>query len=42
MKVSSEIIEPFIKNYDKHANTKDSSLLKSIELAKKICDKKNK
>ena len=42
MKVSSEKIEPFIKNYDKHANTKDSSLLKSIELAKKICDKKNK
>ena len=42
MKVSSEKIEPFIKNYDKHANTKNSSLLKSIESAKKICDKKNK
>lgn len=42
MKVSSEKIEPFIKNFDKHANTKNSSLLKSIELAKKICEKKNK
>ena len=40
MKVSSEKIEPFIKNFDKHANTKNSSLLKSIELAKKICEKK--
>ena len=41
-KVSSEKIEPFTKNYDKHANTKNSSLLKSIELAKKMCEKKTK
>ena len=41
-KVSSEKIEPFIKNYDKHANTKNSTLLKSIETAKKMCEKKTK
>ena len=41
-KVSSEKIEPFIKNYDKHANTKNSTLLKSIETAKKMCEKKAK
>ena len=41
-KVSSEKIEPFIKNYDKHANTKNSILLKSIETAKKMCEKKTK
>ena len=39
VKVSSEKIEPFIKNYDKHANTKNTSLLKSIEIAKKIYEK---
>ena len=41
-KVSSGKIESFIKNYEKHANTKNISLLKSIELAKKLWDKKNK
>ena len=41
-KVSSEKIEPFIKNYDKHANTKNSTLLKSIETAKKMSEKKTK
>ena len=40
MKVSSEIIEPFLKNYDKHANTKDSSLL--IRYRFNIDDKENK
>ena len=28
IKVSSEKIEPFTKNYDKHINTKNTSLLK--------------
>ena len=41
-RVSSEKIEPFNKNYDKHVITKNSSLLKSIELAKKICEKKTR
>jgi len=41
-KVTSEKIESFIKNFDKHANTNNPSLVKSIELAKKIFDKKNK
>ena len=41
-KVSSEKIESFSKNYDKHASTKNESLLKIIESAKKICEKKNK
>ena len=39
LKVSSERLEPFTKNYDKHINTKNTSLLKSIELAKKIYEK---
>ena len=39
LKVSSERLEPFNKNYDKHINTKNTSLLKSIELAKKIYEK---
>lgn len=39
-KVSKEKIEPFIKNYDKHINTKNHALLKSIELAKKFSEKK--
>ena len=42
IKVSSEKIEPFTKNYDKHINTKNTSLLKSIEKAKKIYEKKAK
>ena len=41
-KVSSEKIEPFIKNFDKHANNKNTSLLKSIDIAKKFLEKKNK
>jgi len=39
-KVSKEKIEPFNKNYDQHINTKNILLLKSIELANKINDKK--
>ena len=39
-KVSKEKIEPFNKNYDLHINTKNISLLKSIELANDIYDKK--
>ena len=42
LKVSSERLEPFTKNYDKHINTKNTSLLKSIELAKKIYEKNSK
>ena len=42
LKVSSERLEPFNKNYDKHINTKNTSLLKSIELAKKIYEKNSK
>ena len=41
-KVSSEKIEPFIKNLDKHANNKNTSLVKSIDIAKKLIEKKNK
>ena len=41
-KVCSEKIEPFIKNIDKHTNTKNTSLLKSIDIAKKFIEKKNK
>ena len=39
-KVSKEKIEPFNKNYEEHINTKNISLLKSIELANDIYDKK--
>ena len=39
-KVTSEKIEWFYINFDKHANTYDPSLVKSIELAKKIFEKK--
>ena len=39
-KVTSEKIEWFFKNFDKHANTNNPSLVKSIELAIKIFDKK--
>ena len=42
LKVSSERLEPFNKNYDKHINTKNTSRLKSIELAKKIYEKNSK
>ena len=38
-KVTSEKIEWFYINFDKHANTYDPSLVKSIELAKKIFEK---
>ena len=40
IKLPKEKIEPFTKNYEQHRNTKNTSLLKSIELAKKIYDKK--
>ena len=40
-KVSKDKIESFKKNYDQHINTKNISLLKSIETANKIYDKKN-
>ena len=40
-KISKDKIEPFKKNYDQHINTKNISLLKSIETANKIYDKKN-
>ena len=39
-KLTKEKLEPFNKNYEQHINTKNSSLLNSIELAKKIFDKK--
>ena len=39
-KVSKDKIESFKKNYDQHTNTKNISLLKSIETANKIYDKK--
>ena len=39
-KVSKDRIESFKKNYDQHNNTKNISLLKSIETANKIYDKK--
>ena len=39
-KVSKDRIESFKKNYDQHINTKNISLLKSIETANKIYDKK--
>ena len=39
IKVSKEKIEPFMKNYDKYSNTKNPTLLKSIELAKKFTEK---
>ena len=40
IKLPKEKIEPFTKNYEQHTNTNNTSLLKSIELAKKIYDKK--
>ena len=40
IKLTKEKLEPFNKNYEQHINTKNSSLLNSIELAKKIFDKK--
>lgn len=40
-KVSKDKIESFKKNYEQHINTKNMSLLKSIEIANKIYDKKN-
>ena len=40
-KVSKDKIEPFKKNYDQHINTKNISLLKCIETANRIYDKKN-
>ena len=40
-KVSKDKIESFKKNYDQHINTKNISLLRSIETANKIYDKKN-
>ena len=39
--VSQEKIEPFTKNYDKHSNTTNLSLLNSIKIAKKYFEKKN-
>ena len=42
VKVTKEKIEPFYKNYDQHINTKNPLLLKSVELAKKIIEKKQK
>ena len=39
-KISSEKIESFTKNIEKHSSTKNPSLLKSIETAKKLCEKK--
>ena len=39
-RLTKEKLEPFNKNYEQHINTKNSSLLNSIELAKKIFDKK--
>ena len=41
-KVSSEKIEPFMKNIDKHTNNKNASLVKSIDIAKRLIEKKNK
>ena len=41
-KVSSEKIEPFMKNIDKHTNNKNTSLIKSIDIAKRLIEKKNK
>ena len=41
-KVSSEKIEPFMKNIDKHTNNKNTSLVKSIDIAKRLIEKKNK
>ena len=41
-KVSSEKIEPFMKNIDKHTNKKNTSLVKSIDIAKRLIEKKNK
>ena len=40
--VSQEKIEPFTKNYDKHSNTTNLSLLNSIKIAKKYFEKKIK
>ena len=40
-KLTRDKIEPFNKNYEQHSNTKNTSLLKSIEQAKKIYDKKH-
>ena len=41
-KVSSEKIEPFMKNIDKHTNNKNASLVKSIDIAKRLIEKKLK
>ena len=39
-KLSKEKIEPFNENYEQHINTKNTLLLRSIEIAKKCLDKK--
>ena len=39
-KLPKEKIEPFNKNYEQHINTSNTLLLKSIELAKNIIEKK--
>lgn len=41
-KIPSEKIESFTKNIDKHSSTKNISLIKSIEIAKKLNEKKTK
>ena len=40
IKLTKEKLEPFNKNYEQHINSKNSSLLNNMELAKKIFDKK--
>lgn len=39
VKLSKENIELFIENYKKHLSAKQPSLIRSIKLAKKMCDK---
>ena len=41
VKLTKENIELFLDNYKKHLSAKQPSLIKSIKLAKKMCDKKN-
>ena len=41
VKLTKENIELFLENYKRHLNAKQPSLIRSIKLAKKMCDKKN-
>ena len=41
VKLTKENIELFLENYKRHLTAKQPSLIRSIKLAKKMCDKKN-